>query len=293
MRIAITVDVERDLGFLDSHLGIDEGLPVILRLLARHGISGTFFVSGIAVAHLRDTGLLQDIEARGHEIASHGFHHTDYRTWDDARVREEVARSKDALTRYVARPVTGFRTPQFLVNGAIMRALADCGFRYDSSFPDRSGVSAARQLRGTAVDEGLMESLRASGLREFPVDSLPLLRIPHALLWANLVGFSVYRRLFQHIAKDFMLFYMHPFDVIPRKDRARLDFKRRVFYLKNRDGIGELLSNLIDYWADKGVTFVTLEQECAHADNRGGKGVKGAHETFTDSRSGRKNVDGW
>src|ERR1051326_3176057 len=51
------------------------GVPRILSLLARHGITATFFVPGYS-AH-RYPGVVRKIAEAGHEIAHHSYFHED------------------------------------------------------------------------------------------------------------------------------------------------------------------------------------------------------------------------
>lgn len=258
MKIAVTIDTEKDLGILDSYLGIDEGLPVILALLNKYAVKGTFFVSGDTLPYLAGKGLLSKIENDGHEIASHGYHHTDYRDWEYDRILQETGKSKSVLERVIRGQVTGFRAPQFLINEKILRALRECGFLYDSSIPDGKGISAARCLRKVKVDDSLHKTVLQSGMKEFTIGSLPFLKIPHGLLWLNIISLPVYRLLFNHLSGNPLIFYLHPFDMIRDKQRVNLDLKRKLFYLKNGNKISELLEGLIRFWIQKGVEFVRL-----------------------------------
>ncbi|MEI6206172.1 MAG: polysaccharide deacetylase family protein [Desulfuromonadales bacterium] len=258
MKIAVTVDVENDLGFLDTHTGIDEGLPAIVRILEKYGVKGTFFVSGDSLPYLQKQGFLKDIEAAGHEIGSHGQRHTDYRQWEYCKIVSEVKQSKRALEDVLQKEIVGYRAPQFQMSAKYFRAIWECGFLYDSSLPDPKGISAARLLRKVHIDEELLALILQSDMKEFAIDSLPILKVPHGLLWINIVTLTAYKRLFSFLHKDFMMFYLHPFDVIRDKNRINLDIKRKLFYLKNGNNTESLLDNLISFWISKDVNFVRL-----------------------------------
>jgi peptidoglycan/xylan/chitin deacetylase (PgdA/CDA1 family) len=262
MKIAVTVDTEKDIGFMDTYYGIDEGLPFVLDLFKEHDIRATFFVSGESASYLHGTKMLGRIVRGSHEIASHGYTHADYRAWEYARIREDVCRSKKVLEEYTGRAVLGYRVPQFLLDEKIVKAIRECGFVYDSSLPDVSGISAARTLRGVRTGRLLQDAIRNSGLTEFPIDSLPIVRIPHGLMWANLISVKFYKMLFACQKKDFMVFYLHTFDVIKNKRRLAMDIKRKIFYRKNENGVAEVLTRLIRFWISRGVTFTKLGDEC-------------------------------
>ncbi|MGH7481059.1 MAG: XrtA system polysaccharide deacetylase [Longimicrobiales bacterium] len=111
----------------------------LLELLARHQARGTFFTLGwIAERHPL---LVREIDAAGHEIASHGWDHRRVTTQTPSEFRASVGRTKALLEDVVGRPVAGFRAPSFsIVPGTewALDVLIEAGHRYDSSlFPIR------------------------------------------------------------------------------------------------------------------------------------------------------------
>jgi polysaccharide deacetylase family protein (PEP-CTERM system associated) len=105
-----------------------------LDLLARHGITATFFVLGwIAERHPR---LIQRILAAGHEVASHGWSHRRVYELDEATFEADLACTNAALEAAGAPTPIGFRAPEWSINDRSLWALAvvaRLGFRYDSS----------------------------------------------------------------------------------------------------------------------------------------------------------------
>ena len=258
MKIAITVDIERDIGFTDSHFGIDEGLPFLLEIFRKNDIQATLFISGKAVNYLQQSHYLREMTRDSHEIASHGYVHTDYRDWPYQKIKDEICRSKRVLEDATGRQVKGFRAPQFLLSEKVVRAIKECGFLYDSSMPDVSGISAAKLLRRVHTDTALLKRITDEGLREFAIDSIPVLRVPHGLLWINLITFKMYKFIFPAEGKNPYVFFMHPFDLVRNKRRVSLDLKRKIFYLKNQNHIYILLERVIQFWKGKGIEFIKL-----------------------------------
>ena len=213
---------------------------------------------------LRENGMLDELCRKGHEIASHGFRHADYRLWEYRAILEEVRRSKEVLEQIVGREVMGYRAPQFLINAPYLSALKECGFRYDSSFPDPDGISAAKMLREMRVDREILSA--AHGLTEFGIDSVPWFRVPHGLLWINTITFALYRRVFPRLEKDLVTFYLHPFDLIRNKGRIPLDLKRKFFYLRNGNAVAGLLDDLLGFWKNLGIEFVRLGDQLSSAE---------------------------
>ena len=109
----------------------------------------------------RFPALVREIRERGHEIASHGYHHqlvydADARAVQGRRPARRSARSK--TLRGV--PVRGYRAPSYLDHATIslwaLDVLIEEGYGYDTSiFPirhDRYGIPDAAAARRTCFD---------------------------------------------------------------------------------------------------------------------------------------------
>lgn len=83
--------------------------PAVLRALAEHDATATFFVLLTSVEKNRD--LLADLVARGHEIALHGVDHRHLPTLSPAEVESLVRRGAAQLEEATGRPVRWFRPP--------------------------------------------------------------------------------------------------------------------------------------------------------------------------------------
>ncbi len=260
MKIAITVDLERDIGFMDSYYGLDEGLPFLLDVLSNTNIKATFFINCEAIEHLHNNGFIDLLLRDSHEIASHGYHHYDYRMMSYNEIKNEICLSKRIIEEYTGKTVKGYRAPQFLINPDIIKAVKECGFLYDSSLPDVSGISAAK-MRKVRIDERFINAFEETRIKEFQIDSIPFIKLPHGILWINFISFKIYKLLLSSIKKDLLIFYMHPFDLIEEKRRVNMNLKRKIFYLKNENGIKVLLKKILNFWISRGMKFVKLEDE--------------------------------
>lgn len=120
---------------------VEERTRFILRVLDEHKTRATFFVLGWVAE--RYPGIVGEIAARGHEVASHGHMHGPVFSQKPAEFRDDVRRSLDAIARGTDRPVRGYRAPSFSITPGTEWAfdvLAELGFAYDASlFPGSRG----------------------------------------------------------------------------------------------------------------------------------------------------------
>jgi peptidoglycan/xylan/chitin deacetylase (PgdA/CDA1 family) len=89
-----------------------------LAVLARAGVRATFFVVGRAC--LEHPGSLSDIVGAGHEVAGHGFTHTEFPLLEERELRRELDRTAALLPppktrRALVRPPRGVVTPRSLL----------------------------------------------------------------------------------------------------------------------------------------------------------------------------------
>jgi peptidoglycan/xylan/chitin deacetylase (PgdA/CDA1 family) len=80
----------------------------ILRILERHGATATFFQLGTEVR--RNEGLAAAIVRRGHELASHGWHHRDHTQIKDPR--KSLRRTQRTAVNVSGVEPTLFRPPE-------------------------------------------------------------------------------------------------------------------------------------------------------------------------------------
>ncbi len=109
----------------------------LLNILDQYQTKATFFVLGtLAESH---PGLVKQIAAQGHEIASHGYSHLAIFKVSPEKFREDAKKSKLLLEDIAGNLVTGYRAAEFsIIRKTIwaLETLAELGFVYDSSiFP--------------------------------------------------------------------------------------------------------------------------------------------------------------
>jgi peptidoglycan-N-acetylglucosamine deacetylase len=110
------------------------GVPRILGLLARHGITSTFFVPGYTA--LRYPDVVRRIVDEGHEIAHHGYLHEAMAGLTEEQEAAILDRGSAVLEEVTGVRPTGYRAPMWELNWHSPKLLRDRGFLYDSSLMD-------------------------------------------------------------------------------------------------------------------------------------------------------------
>jgi peptidoglycan-N-acetylglucosamine deacetylase len=110
------------------------GVPRLLKILARHGITSTFFVPGYTAVRYPD--VISSIVEHGHEIAHHGYLHEAMRGKTEQEEADILDRGLDVLESVTGSRPIGYRAPMWELNWHSPKLLRDRGFLYDSSLMD-------------------------------------------------------------------------------------------------------------------------------------------------------------
>ncbi len=237
VRNAFSVDVEEHFQVLNLQPGIDPSewdshesrigasTRRLMDVMEDGGVRGTFFILGWVAE--RQGGLVRQIHARGHEVASHGWSHTQLTRLTRASFREEAERTKKLLEDLTGTAVLGFRAPSFSIRMETFWALdilLDLGYRYDSSIfpirhPDYGVAGWKKEIHQIRTPSGRM-------IAEFPLTVASFLgkRIP--------VSGGGYFRLFPYGVTRWgirqvnrrgrpAIFYVHPWELDPGQPNHR------------------------------------------------------------------------
>jgi peptidoglycan/xylan/chitin deacetylase (PgdA/CDA1 family) len=110
------------------------GVPRILKILARHDITSTFFVPGYTAVRYPD--VVRSIVDEGHEVAHHGYLHEPMAGLSAEEEAAILDRGLDALEKVTGLRPVGYRAPMWELNWHSPKLLSDRGFLYDSSLMD-------------------------------------------------------------------------------------------------------------------------------------------------------------
>ncbi|HXW68967.1 MAG TPA: XrtA system polysaccharide deacetylase [Dissulfurispiraceae bacterium] len=209
----------------------------ILDLMYEYRVRGTFFVLGWVAE--RNASLIRQIQASGHEIASHGYRHRLVYDMTPEQFRDDVRLSKSILEDITGSPVLGFRAASYTIVQKTLWALdvlAEEGYRYDSSiFPihhDRYGLPGANRFPHVI-------GTKSGSLREFPPSTLSLfgLNIPVCgggylrLLPESLIKAAI-RRINKHELQP-AITYIHPWETDVGQPRLNGSLRSRIRHYLN------------------------------------------------------------
>jgi polysaccharide deacetylase family protein (PEP-CTERM system associated) len=222
----------------------------VLELLERRGIRGTFFVLGCVAR--KHPGIVRDIQAAGHEVASHGLTHRLVYSQAPEAFRQETRESKAILEDQCQVQVRGYRAATYSITRRSLWALdilLEEGFTYDSSiFPmrhDRYGVP------GAPVTPYRVSTPAGRELVEFPISvlkyggvTLPVAGGGYFRLFPYGLTSWALRRL--NARGQPFLFYLHPWEIDPGQPRiAEASASSRFRHYVNIDRCEERLSRLL------------------------------------------------
>ena len=115
-----------------------EGMPLLLDIYEKYNIKTTFFFCIDIVKLYPD--VVKMVIPRGHEVASHGYSHEVHEAFDTmsySKQLQHLITSKKILEDISGQEVISFRAPALRINKFTPVALAEAGYKIDSSVPSQ------------------------------------------------------------------------------------------------------------------------------------------------------------
>ena len=258
---ALTIDVEDWFHILDLETTpdvdgwsalesrVERGFHALLELLARHDVRATCFFLGWVAE--RFPHLVHEAKRAGHEIGSHGLHHTLVYTMTADAFREDARRSRELLEDLSGSRVLGYRAAGFSVTENtpwFFDEVAEAGFAYSSSiFPasrGHGGMAGGRlepyvvETRGRPVVEAPVTVAETCGRRMCFFGGGYLRLFPYALV----------ERMTRRVLAEGrpVIFYVHPREADPEHPRLPMPAVRRFKSYVNLDSMMPKLDRLME-----------------------------------------------
>lgn len=232
---------------------VDRNVREILELFDEAGASATFFTLGWVAQ--RHGGLLRDIAARGHEIASHGWDHRRVHTMSPLEFSEDIASARKALEDASGQRITGYRAPSFSIDHRTPWAYAELveqGYDYSSSVApvthDHYGWPEAPRFA--------FRPMPWAGLVEIPVTTAMFAGKRLAAGgggFFRVLPYAFSRWAIRQVNRTDgrpAIFYFHPWEIDPGQPRvAGAPLKSRLRHYTNLDKMAPKLRQLIHEFA--------------------------------------------
>ena len=236
----------------------------LLDLFDKHNVKATHFVLGWVAERFPD--LVKEIDARGHEVASHGYSHQLVYNQTPEVFYSETVRSKEILENILGKTVTGYRAASYSITKKSLWALDilhDLGFKYDSSiFPirhDRYGIADAEPL------PHMLKTPKGNHLVEFPLTTSSILGIKMPAAgggYFRLYPYAISKYLLKKVEKQNkpIVFYLHPWEIDYKQPRVKASPLSTFRHYNNLNKCENRLERLL---ADFSFTtmFTSLEEQ--------------------------------
>ncbi|MDK1032089.1 MAG: polysaccharide deacetylase family protein [Planctomycetia bacterium] len=142
--VVLGFDMETDVGsWTPFYNGLVHGTPVMLDILAKHGLTGTFFFTGDAARSHPE--VVKSVAAAGHEVGCHSMYH---QTLGDSimpipgiypllphEVRPRIELATKIVEDIIGKKVVSFRCPRLFGSTDVTNALEDLGYVADATYP--------------------------------------------------------------------------------------------------------------------------------------------------------------
>jgi polysaccharide deacetylase family protein (PEP-CTERM system associated) len=233
---------------------VGDNTRTLLDILDERQVRATFFILGWIAQ--REPGLVKDIHARGHEIASHGYWHKRVTTQVREAFADDLRRSKSLLEDLIGEAVHGYRAPSYSIAQNSLWAfdeLLEAGFTYDSSvFPVRHDFYGIPDwprfpFRIVKTDDGQwspapISSQYLPGLLEIPITTLRIFNKNIPISGGGYFRFFPFcvtkwglKRLNEQEERPFV-FYLHPWEIDPTQPRIHnIPLKSKCRHYLNLD----------------------------------------------------------
>lgn len=251
------IDVDRSISVLD-------GIDVLLDILSKEGIKGSFFVVGELMDALSDK--LIEMDRFGHDIACHNQYHVHPMSISVEEYRNQLEESKRKLEEILGHKVSGYRAPSFGIDSDRFNTIINCGFSYDSSWIKKQISKKYGSLSMKGMPEVFPGVFQCGSLTEFEVSTYKVgsLNILLGGGYLRMLPWFFIRTLIKRYLRTGKLYvmYIHPIDLtikkIPKFNGITIDRFLRTHI--GRKYMTKRFQRIISMIKKEGYEFVTFEK---------------------------------
>ncbi|CAM4430860.1 protein of unknown function [Pedobacter westerhofensis] len=202
-----------------------EGTLTILDLLKKNNLKATFFCTVTFAKNA--AAVIRRIVAEGHELASHGYYHSEFKN-------EHLLSSRLALEEISGQQVSGYRMARMMPVDE--KEIKEAGYIYNSSINPTwlPGRYNNRHISRTWFMQ--------SGVIQLPASVSPLTRFP--LFWLSFHNLPLW--FYIHLARKtyekdgYLNIYFHPWEFTDLRNRERFGFPGYVSKNSGRQMIARM-----------------------------------------------------
>ncbi len=219
-----------------------QGLIFVLDLLSKHEVKATFFTTTNFAR--RYPNLIKNLVKGKHEIACHGYYHSD----DYYEDMFKLKKAKQELEKITKSKIEGFRAPRFRIKN--ISELSNFGFSYDSSIHPTYVPGKYLNLFKKRKPH------KIGDITEIPLSTLPFIRLP--IFWLAFKNSPlIYSKIFTKInlfSSNYTMLVLHPWEF------ADLSQIKLPIYIKRKhsDKLLKHLENYIIWCKKKNYEFFTF-----------------------------------
>ena len=234
----------KEIDFKDQIAISRAGTITILDLLDEQSVKATFFCTVTFAENIPD--LIARITSSGHELASHGYYHSDFKP-------EHLLQSKLKLEELSGKEITGYRMARMMPVDE--KEIENAGYRYNTSINPTYLPGRYNNFKVSRT------YFTKQSVLQIPASVSPLIRFP--LFWLSFHNLPLF--IYKFLAnwayrKDgYLNIYFHPWEFTDLKNRERFGFPG---YIEKNTGelMTQRMRNLIGWMKAKEYPFGTFQE---------------------------------
>jgi len=237
-------EYNREISFADQISISRAGTIAILDLLDKHQVKATFFCTVTFAENIPD--LIKRITETGHELASHGYYHSDFKP-------EHLLQSKIKLEELSGKEITGYRMARMMPVDE--KEIEKAGYTYNTSINPT-------YLPGRYNNFNICRTFfTKQNVLQIPASVSPIVRFPLFWLSFHNLPLGIYKALASWTYKKdrYLNIYFHPWEFTDLNDFERFGFPA---YVRKNSGqqMVQRMDKFIHWLKSKNYPFGTFQE---------------------------------